>query len=304
MSMATAGPVRWSVALPTEQVERGAELISAEAVGEMAAALEAVGVDACHVTDHPYPPASWVAGGGHHALDPLIALSFAAAATRRLKLHTNVYIAAYRQPVLAAHGIATLDALSGGRVIAGLAVGYLEPEFAALGVDYHRRGALLDEAVATMTAAWAGEPGPHGNLLRPTSASRPHPPLWFGGNSASAVRRVVESGQGWLPFPASQGLAKATRTAPMEDVDDLKRAIGELRDAAERAGRTDPIDICCIPFSHPHHRDAFDPPRLVEEARQLAELGVTWLSVRLPAPSRKGYLENVERFGAEVVRAR
>jgi probable F420-dependent oxidoreductase len=304
MSTATAGPVRWSVALPTEQVEPGAELISAEAVGEMAAALEAVGVDACHVTDHPYPPASWVAAGGHHALDPLIALSFAAAATRRLKLHTNVYIAAYRQPVLAAHGIATLDALSGGRVIAGLAVGYLEPEFAALGVDYHRRGALLDEAVATMTAAWAGAPGPQGNLLRPAPASRPHPPLWFGGNSASARRRVVRSGRGWLPFPASKGLANATRTAPMEDLGDLKRAIGELRDAAERAGRTDPIDICCIPFSHPHHRDAFDPSRLVEEARQLAELGVTWLSVRLPAPSRKGYLENVERFGAEVVRAR
>lgn len=296
--------MRWSVALPTEQVERGAELISAEAVGEMAAALEAAGVDACHVTDHPYPPASWVAAGGHHALDPLIALSFAAAATRRLKLHTNVYIAGYRRPVLAAHGIATLDALSGGRVIAGLAVGYLEPEFAALGVDYHRRGALLDEAVATMTAAWAGSPGPQGNLLRPAPVSRPHPPLWFGGNSASAIRRVVESGRGWLPFPASQGFAKATRTAPMEDLDDLKRAIGELRHAAERAGRTDPIDICCIPFSHPHHRSVFDPRRLVEEALQLAELGVTWLSVRLPAPSRMGYLENAERFGVEVVRAR
>ena len=295
--------MRWSVALPTEQVERGAELISAEALGEMAAALEAAGVDACHVTDHPYPAESWVAAGGHHALDPLIALSFAAAATRRLMLHTNVYIAAYRHPVLAAHGIATLDALSGGRLIVGMAVGYLESEFTALGVDYRRRGALLDEAVARMTAAWAGGPGPQGNALRPAPAARPHPPLWFGGNSASAIRRVVRSGQGWSPASASQAFAKRIRTTPLADLGDLKRAIGELRSAAERAGRADPIDVCCTPFSHPHHLALFDPPRLLDEARRMAELGATWLSVRLPAPSRAGYLENVERFGAEVVHA-
>ncbi len=295
--------MRWSVALPTEQVERGAEFVSAEAISEMAGALEAAGVDACHVTDHPYPPESWVAAGGHHALDPLVALSFAAAATRRLRLHTNVYIAAYRHPVLAAHGIATLDALSGGRLIVGLAVGYLETEFAALGVDYRRRGALLDEAIATMVSGWGGAPGPHGNVLRPLPAARPRPPLWFGGNSAAAIRRVVAAGDGWLPFPASRGLAKATGTAPMTDLDDLKRSIGELRAAAQRAGRTDPIDVCCTPFSHPHHRALLDPPRLTQEAGRMAELGVTWLSVRLPAPSRAGYLENVERFGAEVVRA-
>jgi probable F420-dependent oxidoreductase len=303
MSRAAKGPVRWSVALPTDQVGHGSDLVSAEAVGEMAGALEAAGADACHVTDHPYPPAPWVSAGGHHALDPLITLSFAAAATRRLLLHTNVYIAAYRNPLLAAHGIATLDALSGGRTVIGMAVGYLEPEFAALGVDFRRRGALLDEAVAAMTAAWADTPGPYGNVLRPKPAARPHPPLWFGGNSASAIRRVVGSGQGWLPFPASQGLAKAIRTAPIAGLEDLKRAIGELRAAARRAGRTEPIDICCAPFSHPHHRAVFDPPRLAREARRMAESGVTWLSVRLPAPSRAGYLENVERFGAEVVRA-
>lgn len=297
-------PMRWSVALPTDLVDRGAELISAQAIGEMAGALEASGVDACHVTDHPYPPASWVAGGGHHALDPLIALSFAAAATRRLMLHTNVFVAAYRHPVLAAHGIATLDALCGGRLIVGVAVGYLEAEFGGLGLDYRRRGALLDEAVAAMKAAWSGEPGPHGNVLRPVPVSRPHPPLWFGGNSPSAIRRVIAEGRGWSPFPASRRFARATKTLPIADIGDLERAIGALRAAARRAGRSEPIDICCAPFSHPYHRGVLDPPRLLEEAAMLAGLGVTWLSVRLPAPSRAGYLENVERFGAEVVRAR
>jgi probable F420-dependent oxidoreductase len=295
--------MRWSVALPTEQVTRGPELISAEAIGEMARALEAVGVDACHVTDHPYPPRSWVSAGGHHSLDPLVALSFAAAATRRLRLQTNIFVAAYRHPILAAHGIATLDALSGGRLILGLAVGYLEPEFAGLGIDYRRRGALLDGAIAAMTDAWQGLPGPEGNVLGPLPSSRPHPPIWFGGNSASAIRRVVKSGQGWLPFPAPRRFAKVVHTAELANLNDLKRMIGELRAAADEAGRTEPIDICCAPFSHPHNRELLEPARLLEEASQMAELGVTWLSVRLAAPSRAGYLENVERFGAEVVRA-
>jgi alkanesulfonate monooxygenase SsuD/methylene tetrahydromethanopterin reductase-like flavin-dependent oxidoreductase (luciferase family) len=122
----------------------------------VAAALEASGVDACHVTDHPYPPRTWLDAGGHRALDPFVTLSFAAAVTTRLRLHTNVLVAGYRNPVLAAHAIATLDALSGGRMIIGLGMGYLRAEFAALGVDHQRRGALLDQAVAAMTAAWSG----------------------------------------------------------------------------------------------------------------------------------------------------
>jgi hypothetical protein len=224
--------VRWSVALPTEQVERGPELISAEAISDMAGAIEAAGVDACHVTDHPYPPQSWISSGGHHSLDPLVALSFAA---------------------------------------------------------------------AEMTRAWIGAPGPDGNVLRPAPVSRPHPPIWFGGNSASAIRRVVASGQGWLPFLAPPRLAKAVRTAELADTGDLTRAIGELKAAVDRARRSDPIDICCVPFSHPHHRNRLEPGRLLEEADELAKLGVTWLSVRLPAPSRAGYLENVECFEAEVL---
>jgi probable F420-dependent oxidoreductase len=274
-----------------------AELTDADSISSTALALESSGVDACHLTDHPYPPRAWLEAGGHRALDPLVTLSFAAAATARLRLHTNVFIAAYRNPLLAAHGIATLDALSGGRMILGLGMGYLRGEFAALGVDHRRRGALLDEAVAGMKQAWRSD------VLWPEPVSRPHPPIWFGGNSASTIRRVVASGQGWAPFPASKSTARHTRTAELAEPGDLKRAIGELRAAAEAAGRTDPIDVCCVPFSHPHDAGVFEPARLVAEAAELAELGVTWLSVRLPAPSLAGLLENIERFGAEVIHA-
>lgn len=293
--------LRWSLALPTEQVEHGPDLVSAPAVAEMAVALEAAGVDACHVTDHPYPPAEWVAAGGHHALDPLVTLAVAATATSRLLLHTNAYIAAYRHPVLAAHGIATLDAMSGGRVILGLASGYLRPEFESLGVEFHERGVRLDAAVAAMKDAWRGLPGARGNVLRPVPVSRPHPPIWFGGNSPVVIRRVVATGQGWMPFPASAGLARAVRTSELADHGGLARAISSLRTAAEVAGRTEPIDICCAPFSHPHHLARLEPERLLDEAATLRALGVTWLSIRLAAPSRSGYLENVQRFATEVL---
>ncbi|MCU1646133.1 MAG: class F420-dependent oxidoreductase [Nocardia sp.] len=293
--------MRWTVALPTENVGAGPDLISAAAIGEMAAALEAAGVDACHVTDHPYPPRAWVEAGGHHALDPLIALSFAAAATRRIRLHTNIFVAAYRHPVLAAHSAATLDVLSGGRLILGTGTGYLREEFEALGVDYLRRGAVLEEVITTMQKVWSGELGNEGNVLAPLPVSQPHPPIWFGGNSAVSMRRAVRLGQGWAPFPATRGLAKATRTAALTDVDSLARAIGDMRSFATEIGRSEPIDICVTPFSHPHHRAALEPERLLDEAVQLARLGVTWLSIRLPAPSRAGFLENVAGFATEVV---
>ena len=113
--------MKYTVTLPTDQVGQAAEFVSAQAVAEMAAAIEAAGFAACNVTDHPFPPADWVSSGGHHALDPLVTLAVAAAATTRLRLHTNVFIPAYRNPFIAAKGVATLDALAGGRVILGVA---------------------------------------------------------------------------------------------------------------------------------------------------------------------------------------
>lgn len=319
--------MEYSIALPTDQVEQGPEFVSAGAIAEMARAIESAGFAACHVTDHPFPPADWVSGGGHHALDPLVTLAAVAATTTRLRLHTNVFIPAYRNPFIAAKGIATLDAMSGGRVILGVAAGYLAPEFAALGAlgtggtggtgeggagGFEARGAVLDVALAAMKDAWTGQPvvaeGPGwsagGNAMLPTPASVPHPPIWIGGNSAAARRRAVAAGQGWAPFPAPPGLARAVRTAPLHDISGLRTALADLRAEADRQGRTEPLDICAVPFSHPHWRLRLDPPALLAEAAELGDLGVTWLSVRLAAPDRATFLDNVARFGAEVIGTR
>ncbi len=136
--------MRLSVGLPTHRVDRADEFVTADAVAQLAAAAEAAGFDAVFVTDHPFPTDGWLAHGGHHALDPLVALAFAAAATRTLRLHTNLFVLAYRNPFVSAKAIATLDVLSGGRVILGVGAGYLEGEFDALGAPFDERNDATD----------------------------------------------------------------------------------------------------------------------------------------------------------------
>ena len=117
--------MKFSVQLPTDRVEHGDEFTSADAIAEMAEAIERAGFDACWVTEHPFPSDEWMASGGHHSLDPFVALTAAAMVTRRLRLHTNIIVLPYRNPFLTAKSIASLDTVSGGRVIMGVAAGYL-----------------------------------------------------------------------------------------------------------------------------------------------------------------------------------
>src|SRR4051794_41864011 len=170
-----------SLGLPTHRIDTGAEFVSGDAIASIARAAEDAGFAAVFVTDHPAPPAAWLDRGGHHALDPFVALSFAAAATTRLRLQTNLFVPAYRHPLLSAKAIATLDVLSGGRVIVGVGAGYLEPEFAALGADFERRNDVLDDALGAMTAAWTSD-DVDGVTTAPRPVQQPHPPIWVGGN--------------------------------------------------------------------------------------------------------------------------
>jgi probable F420-dependent oxidoreductase len=301
--------VRFTLQLPTDRVAQGEEFVSAEAIAEMARAVERAGFDAAFVTDHPAPEDRWLRSGGHQALDPFVALSFVAAATTRLRVQTHVLVAAYRNPFLAAKAIATLDVLSGGRVIAGLAAGYLEAEFAALGVDYAERNELTDESIQAMKRIWAGESlsleGRHfraaGHTVLPRPLQQPHPPLWIGGNSRRAMRRAVELGDGWLPFPAPARMAKYVHTTPMESEADLATALDQLRALAARAGRS-PLEVCAAPFEMAYGAKELPPSsQLLDTAGRFAALGVGWLILTPPARTRSEFLDGVARLGTEVV---
>src|SRR5581483_12168854 len=149
--------MRFSVSLPTDRMDRAGEFATQKAVAEIASAAEGAGFDACFVTDHPFPPDRWLHGGGHHAMDPFVALSFAAAATERLRVQTHILVLPYRNPFLAAKSALSLDVLSGGRLILGVAAGYQRGEFAALGADFDGREEVSDQAIRAMKAAWAAD---------------------------------------------------------------------------------------------------------------------------------------------------
>ena len=301
-----------SYGLPTHRVDCGEEFLAPGVIGELAAAAEAAGFAAVYTTDHPFPGDEWLAHGGHHALDPLVALSFAAAATTTILLHTNLFVLAYRNPFVAAKGIASLDVLSGGRTIVGLGAGYLEPEFEALGAEFAERNDRMDEAIAALDAAWTGESVTFegtgfraaGNTMLPRPRQRPRPPLWIGGNSRRAIRRAVESADGWCPFPNPARFATRTRTAPLESPADLVVALDYAREHAESIGRTEPLTVCFIPEGLSMGSRPVDEERVIASISELEAIGVTWVSVALPGDTRDAQMEAIDRFGRTVLSGR
>ncbi|MCV7354137.1 TIGR03619 family F420-dependent LLM class oxidoreductase [Mycolicibacterium fluoranthenivorans] len=297
-------PISYSLELPTQRVDAGAEFVSASAISDVARAAEEAGFAAVHVTDHPAPDAKWLDHGGHHALDPFVALSFAAAATSTVKVLTNVYIAAYRNPFLGAKSIQSLAVLSGNRLIVGAAAGYLKPEFRALGVDFDTRGALFDEALDVLQKVLSGADlayvgssfSARGVRLRPLPATAP--PIWIGGNSKPAVRRAVTHAQGWAPFNTF-GYAAASRTAEISTLDELESAITWARAYAAEVGRTEPLDIC---FSA---GNLLDDDRSTDERHaivdRLAAAGVTWLTIAPAGHDRAEYVELAAAFAKEFI---
>jgi len=285
-------------------VHAPAEFVTGDAVAEIARAYEDMGYDACHVTDHPAGDARWLEGGGHHALDPFVSLAFAAAATTRLRLLTYIVVAGYRNPFLTAKSVLSVDVLSGGRFVLGLAAGYLKPEFGALGVDFDERNELLAEAVEVMKQAWTTDAvayeGRHfrarGVTMRPRPVAQPHPPIWIGGNSYGAIRRAVESAQGWAPFP-SAAIASTTRTAAIAGIDDLAPRIEWARAYAREVGRVEPLEIC---FGGPH--GAFtDAGKARDHMARMADIGITWTTVGFPSTTRREFLDHARRFADEVL---
>ena len=194
-------------------------LASAANLVHLAQRAEALGFDSLWVADHLVIPCENAsvypfdrrAGAQPARLDglvefyePLTTLAYLAASTRRIRLGVSVYVVPYRNPVVTAKLVATLDALSGGRVIFGAGVGWLREEFEALGADARRRGRVTDEYLEVCRRLWRDEvasfSGAHYQLppvrSGPKPAQRPWPPIWIGGNSEAALSRAVALGDG------------------------------------------------------------------------------------------------------------
>ncbi|MFP8880243.1 MAG: TIGR03619 family F420-dependent LLM class oxidoreductase [Myxococcota bacterium] len=178
---------------------------SADAVQSVAKQAEDLGFSDVWVSDHialpkdaKYPPSSYI-------LEPLIALTWAAAATQRIRLGTTVLVLPLRPPVLLAKMLGTLDLMSGGRVLIGAASGWLKEEFDALGVPFEQRGARTDETIDLMRRCWTEDPidatAPVTGANLTAMRLKPQPentiPIWIGGHSEPAYRRAITKGDGW-----------------------------------------------------------------------------------------------------------
>jgi probable F420-dependent oxidoreductase len=207
--------VRVGIALPNY-----GPLASPETLARLAERAGACGVDSVWVSDHlvaplgvasvyPYDrrphPTPGDVGVIERFYEPLVTLAYLAGRVPALRLGVSAYVMPYRNPVVTAKQIASLDALSGGRLVVAVGVGWLREEFEALGVPFAGRGRRTEEYLAVAKALWAGgEARFEGRTYRlppvrtgPQPVQRPHPPLWIAGNSPRAVRRAARLGDGW-----------------------------------------------------------------------------------------------------------
>ena len=202
-----------------------------EGIVATAAKAEALGFDAIFVNDHIIVDRSPRSAPWTNTYDPLIALSFIAANTTRIGLGVSVLIMPYRNPIASAKMLATIDQMSGGRLIAGVGAGWNEAEFKALGVPFHERGARTTEYLRIWQACWA--PGPvsfagkffafSDMYVSPKPLQQPHPPVWIGGLSDAALRRAARFAAVWQPTPT-----------PLADLIERRAS---LRAACEQIGR-------------------------------------------------------------------
>lgn len=302
--------MKFAYGMPFMSCPPNPAFLSGDALGTIGAAAETAGFHAAFVTDHPAPGEGWRRAGGHDALDPFVALSFIAGATRELRLLTYLTILPYRNPFVLAKAAATLDRLSGGRLILGLGAGYMEAEFGALGVDFETRNARFDEYIEVLKLAWTGEPVTfdgefvHARKVtaQPTPAQQPHPPLWLGGNSKLTRRRAVAWAQGWSPMPNPATVAAYSHAPALESLADLAAMLEHVRGLATEAGRTEPLDVMyMLPGAgHGGHSDAGTTEQLAA-ARELADLGITWLGVNGEGDTVDEVAAHARRVGDEVL---
>lgn len=303
--------MRFSVNYPIVQHPVPAELFTGAALMEFARTAERVGFDGIGVTEHPAPSHKWLMNGGHDAFDPFVALSFVAAATERVRLIPNIVVLPYRNPLLAAKTIASLDVLSDHRFILATATGYLRSEYRALGVEFDERNDRFDEAIEVLRGVWADDEfsfeGAHFTAAGVTANPKPVGPIpiWIGGNSKLARRRVAAVGDGWAPFFAPAVVSSTAKTPPLETLEQLSAMLDELWRFCDDAGRdrsTIDVQFSYLTRGSPGTPD-FDVDGHLADLEELARLGVTWAHVSVRGDSLTAALEGLEAYGEQIIDA-
>ena len=276
------------IAAPWEREATPADLLA------VAQAADRAGFFYVAICDHVAIPRDRAEMMSTQWFNPVATLGWLAGQTTSVRIMSNVYVAPFRHPLDTAKAFATLDALSGGRVILGVGTGHVEGEFAALGVPFGDRGRLLDAAIDTIVAAWSAE---YVDDLgqRPRPVQQPRPPVWVGGSMPPALRRVADRGDGWIP----QGTPRAEMPAAL---DSIRRRRDE-----HRPGQ--PLDLGVITeriylgdpdWKLPRGTISGRADQVAASLNEYGAMGVSHLQVRFASRSAGELCDLVEAFGADV----
>jgi probable F420-dependent oxidoreductase len=282
-------------------------LATPEIIRHTAVRAEQLGYDSVWVSDHVVVPNANVDRIGEAIYDPLVTLAVAAGATSRVRLGTTVLIVPYRNAVVTAKMVSTLDALSGGRVVLGVGAGWMAEESAMLGVPFAERGAMTDEYLAAMRELWTS-PAPSfagrytrfsGLHFEPKPVQKPHPPIWVGGHGRASLRRAAEIGTAWHPINRSP--------------EELRAGRAELARLCEARGRAVPPavalrnDLCVLRPGRPAGSSVRggsvlvgEPTALIDQIAELAGCGVEHLVIEFLAADGPELDEQMALFAERV----
>ncbi|MDN0194039.1 LLM class F420-dependent oxidoreductase [Streptomyces sp. S.PNR 29] len=270
---------------------------------EIARVADRAGFAYLAVCDHVGIPRRLAAAMSTVWYDPVATLAHLAAVTEHVRLLSHVAVVGLRHPLLTAKQYATLDHLSGGRLILGVGAGHVREEFEALGADFRQRGALLDECLDALRAALGPEEFPehHGKLYDFQGlGQRPRPaqervPVWVGGSSPAAVRRAALKGDGWLP----QGDPRDRLPAQIDRLRRLRAEAG-IEEPLTVGAITEPLYVGRPGWDAGRRTLSGDPQELAESLRAYRAMGVHQVQVRFRSRSRAELTDQIEAFGAEV----
>jgi probable F420-dependent oxidoreductase len=290
-----------------------------ELLGPVAIRAEALGFDSVWIGDH--------VAIHRPTLDSLAALSYVAALTRRVRIGPCVYLLALRHPTIAAKLVATLDVLSGGRVVFGVGVGGEFPkEFEASGVPHRERGARVDEGIAVCRALWGRSPASFEGrftrftdvALEPKPVQPGGPPIWVGGRSDAALRRAARVGDGWIAYLVTPQRFRAS-------LEKIQRFAGEIGRPLEPGAAFEPAHVlftvvdqdyesaraAATRYLEHQYNQPFDdlarkycllgpPAACLEQLAQFVAAGVRTFVIYFTVPAER-VLEQLERFAAEIL---
>jgi probable F420-dependent oxidoreductase len=275
------------------------------AIDAIARAVEAGGYESLWIPEHPVIPVGFktpVPGGvgtlpEHYGrwVDPFVALSIAAAVTKRIKLCTGICLLPEREPIITAKAVASLDLYSGGRVVLGVGAGWLREETEAMGAHFGTRWKRLRETVEALRVLWSErEPAYAGELVHfpalrcePKPLQKPYPPILLGGHGPKVLERVARTYDGWMPL--------------VPNPESLKRDVVALRKlAADHGRKPDALHITALV-------DPRDSGPSLDDLKKYAEAGasrVVLFSQKMAIAMADGQaLELIKRFGPVVERA-